>query len=77
MIKIIFRINLENPYIWNFLKIVSLLPLLIVHFTFELVNWNPTIQKLFKIFLIILWYFRLLEFDFRILFEWFIFIFSN
>ena len=56
-----------DPYIQNFPKHGSLLTLLTT--TFELVNGNMTIYKLFKIFLIILWCCKLLEFDFRILFE--------
>ena len=59
--------DLIDPYIQNFLKHGSLLTLLTT--TFELVNGNMTIYKLFKIFLIILWCCKLLEFDFRILFE--------
>ena len=60
--------DLIDPHIQNFPKYGFPLTLLIVHGTFELVK-NITIYKLFKNFLIISWYCKLLEFDFRILFE--------
>ena len=60
--------DLIDPYIQKFPNPGSLLVLLTTHCTSELVNWNMTIYKVFKIFLIIPWCCKLLEFDFRILF---------
>ena len=61
--------DLLDPYIHTFLKHRSLLTFLTTDCISELVNGNMTIYKLFKFFLIIQWCCKLLEFDFRILFE--------
>ena len=59
--------DLINPYIQNFPKIRFFV--YAINSIFELVNWNMSIYRLFKISLIIPWCCKLFEFDFRVLVE--------